>query len=389
MCRASSSVVYFLSGVFASLVQEGVLSDTVRAAVQLGVRQMEVQRFPRPKVGPDNALVRIERAGICGSDAEQYVGHMGGALTSPIIRGHEPLGIIEEIGERAAERWGVKAGDRVAVEIVLSCRSCNLCLTGQYMSCRQGRFLHGYTPVDVEPALWGGYAEYMYLHQNSIVHRVRNDIDPDVAVMFNPLGAGVRWAVQLPNLQLGESVLILGPGQRGLASVVAAKAAGASQIIVTGLSRDENKLELCGLLGADYTINVDTENTVERVREITDGAGVDVAIDVTPMALQPIEDAMTSVRRGGRVVLAGLKGRKPMNLVTDTIINKGISVIGAYSVDARGYAEAIKIIESGAFPLEKLHTHTFGLEDTGHAIEVLAGEVEGEDAVHVSIDPHR
>lgn len=365
------------------------MADSVRAAVQLGIRSVEMRALPRPKVGPENALVRIERSGICGSDAEQYLGHMGNREMQPTIRGHEPLGIIEEIGERAAQRWGVRAGDRVACEIVYSCRSCDLCLTGQYMFCRNGRFLHGYTPVETDPGLWGGNAQYMYLHENSIVHKVRNDIDPDVAVMFNPLGAGVRWAVQLPDLQLGESILILGPGQRGLTSVVAAKAAGASNIIVTGLSRDEKKLALAKEFGADHVINVDTEDAVERVREITNGAGVDVAIDVTPGATSPIDDAIAAVRRGGRVVLAGLKGRKPMNMVSDVIVNKGLTMIGAYSVDARGYVEAIKIIESGRFPLEKMHTHTFGLEEVGHAIEVLGGEVKGEDGIHISIDPQR
>jgi threonine dehydrogenase-like Zn-dependent dehydrogenase len=364
------------------------MTDTVRAAVQLGTRSFEIRSLPMPVVGPDNGLVRIERSGICGSDAEQYLGHMGSREMQPTVRGHEPLGIIEEVGERAAKRWGVKQGDRVAVEIVYSCRSCDLCLTGQYMFCRTGRFLHGYTPVDTEPGLWGGNAEYMYLHENSIVHKMRNDIDPDVAVMFNPLGAGVRWAVQLPNLQLGESILVLGPGQRGLMSVVAAKAAGASNIIVTGLARDERKLALCKMLGADHTIVVEQADTVEKVKEITDGAGVDVAIDVTPGATDPIDDAIQSVRRGGRVVLAGLKGRKSMDMVSDVLVNKGITMIGAYSVDARGYAEAIRIIESGRFPLERLHTHTFGLEDYGHAVEVLGNEVPGEDGVHISIDPH-
>jgi threonine dehydrogenase-like Zn-dependent dehydrogenase len=365
------------------------MADTVRAAVQLGTRSFEVRNLPMPAVGPDNGLVRIERSGLCGSDAEQYLGHLGARAMEPTVRGHEPLGVIEEVGERAAQRWGVKKGDRVAVEIVYSCRTCDLCLTGQYMFCRNGRFLHGYTPVATEPGLWGGNAEYMYLHENSIVHKMRNDIDPDVAVMFNPLGAGVRWAVQLPNLQLGESILILGPGQRGLMSVVAAKAAGASNIIVTGLARDERKLALCRLLGADHTIVVEQADTVERVRELTDGAGVDIAVDVTPLATGPVDDAIQSVRRGGRVVLAGLKGRKSMDFVSDVIVNKGITMIGAYSVDARGYAEAIRIIESGRFPLERLHTHTYGLEDYGRAVEVLGGEVPGEDGVHVSIDPHR
>src|SRR5256885_1829581 len=86
--------------------------------------------------------------------------------------------------------------------------------------------------------IWGGYAEYVYLHPNAILHPIRGDIPAEVAVMFNPLGAGVRWTSDLGGVKLGDTVLILGAGQRGLASVIVARAAGAGTIIVTGLSRD-------------------------------------------------------------------------------------------------------------------------------------------------------
>jgi threonine dehydrogenase-like Zn-dependent dehydrogenase len=86
-------------------------------------------------------------------------------------------------------------------------------------------------------------------------------------------------------------------------------------------------------------------------------------------------------------VLAGLKGGTPAELSTDMIINKALTVVGAFSVDSRAYAEAIRLIETGRFPLERMHTHTFGLSDVSRAIETLAGEVPGEDAVHVAIVP--
>jgi threonine dehydrogenase-like Zn-dependent dehydrogenase len=331
-------------------------------------------------------LLRVEACGVCGSDVEQFE-DSSGRRPANVIAGHEPLGIIEELGDVAAQRWGVKVGDRVALESYLPCRACDQCMAGHYMSCRTGRFYYGFAPISEAPGLWGGYAEYIYLHPNAIMHQVRKDLPADVAVMYNPLGAGVRWACHLGGIGPGQSMLILGPGQRGLASVIAAKAAGAAQIIVTGLERDAAKLDLAKQFGADHVINVDKEDTVTRVKEVTDGKLVDVVLDVTPLVTQPILDAMECVVHGGRVVLAGLKGRRQMQFSPDSIIQKGATVIGAFGVDSRAYKEAIEIIESERFPLAKLHTHSFGLKDTAHAIEMLAGKVPGEAPVHISIRP--
>ncbi len=364
------------------------MADTVRAAVQTGPRQIEIREFPRPVIGPDGgALLRVEACGICGSDVEQYKGSLS-AQWLPMVPGHEPLGIIEEVSESAAARWGVRPGDRVAVEILIPCRRCEACLAGRYMSCRNRIGSHGgANPPERGLGLWGGFAEYIHLHPNSILHKVRGDIPAEVAVMFNPLGAGVRWAVHLGQVGLGSTVLILGCGQRGLAAVLASRAAGAATIIVTGLARDAGKLALAREFGADVAIDVEAEDTVARVLDVTGGAGADVVLELTPMAAQPVRDALAAVRWGGRVVLAGLKGGRPLELSTDMVINKAITVVGAFSVDSRGYAEAIRLIETGAFPLQRMHTHTFGLDQVGRAIETLAGEVPGEDAVHVAIVP--
>lgn len=373
-------------------LEEGTLRPMgaqVRAAVQRGPRDIVLQSFERPAVGPDDGLLRVEACGICGSDVEQYKGHLGGSDRPPSIPGHEILGVIEEVGERAAERWGVSPGDRVAVEIIIPCRSCARCLTGRYMSCRNRHGAYSTTPVSKAPALWGGYAEYMYLHPNTVMHKVRADIPPEIAVMFNPLGAGVRWAVDLGGTGLGDTVLILGAGQRGIASVIAARAVGAGTIIVTGLRTDKTKLDLARRYGADHTIVVEDTDTVDRVLEITDGAGADVVLELTPMAREPVQDALRAVRHGGTIVFAGLKGQQEIPLRTDQIINKGVTVKGAYGVDFHGYEQAIRIIESGAVPLAALHTHSFRLDDAANAVETLAGEgSDGHDAVHVAILPH-
>ena len=169
--------------------------------------------------------------------------------------------------------------------------------------------------------------------------------------------------------------------------MLASREAGAGTIIVTGLARDAGSWRWPVSSARTRTIDVEAEDVVARVAEITGGAGADVVLELTPMAAQPIRDALQAVRWGGRVVLAGLKGGRPVELSTDLIINKALTVMGAFSVDSRAYAEAIRLIEAGRFPLERMHTHTFGLDDIGRAIETLAGEVPGEDAVHVAIVP--
>jgi threonine dehydrogenase-like Zn-dependent dehydrogenase len=211
-----------------------------------------------------------------------------------------------------------------------------------------------------------------------------------VAALYNAMGAGVRWACHLGEVRIGETVLVLGAGQRGIAAVVAARAAGAGTIIITGLAADQHKLALAREFGADHTIVVDgdaAENTVERVTEITGGDMADVALELTPMAAEPITDALLAVRRGGRVVLAGLKGNREIPVRTDLVINRALTIRGAFGVDARGMEDAIALIESRRFPLEKMHTHTFGLDDTALAIRTLGGEVPGEHAIGVCVQP--
>jgi threonine dehydrogenase-like Zn-dependent dehydrogenase len=209
------------------------------------------------------------------------------------------------------------------------------------------------------------------------------DIPPEIAVMFNPLGAGVRWAVEYGEVGLGDTVLILGPGQRGLMSVIASRVAGAGTIIVTGLTKDAEKLALAREFGADHTIDVESEDLLERVREITDGRLADVVLELTPIAAQPVRDAIEAVRHSGRVVLAGLKGGKELELSTDRIINKALTIRGAFGVDAASYLQAIRIIESGRFPLHKMASGQFDVPDTEQAIR----EVGDRGAVHVCVVP--
>jgi threonine dehydrogenase-like Zn-dependent dehydrogenase len=351
-----------------------------------------MQEFPWPDAGQDGGVLRVEACGICGSDVEQYRGNLErlGMVSYPFIPGHEPLGEIVELGPVAAERWGVQVGDRVAVEPVIACGHCEACQRGMRTVCRGrgGMMSYGFISTDREPSLWGAYAEHMYLHPNTVMHRISDELPAALAVMFNPLGAGVRWGVETPGTRLGDTVVIFGAGQRGLACVAAARAVGAGQIIVSDLSAAAEKLELARTFGADAVLQADVDDVVASVQELTNGRLADVAIDVSAMATQPLIDALDAVRPGGTVIVAGVKGGKAIpDFVSDKLILKSITMRGVFSVETRAYKQAIRLIKSRRFPLEKMHTGTFPLSRAEHALQLLGGELAGQSAIHVALAP--
>ena len=361
------------------------LPRTAFTMVQTAVRTLEPRDVPIPDIDDDSAILRLEACGICGSDYEQFEGQLRTPM--PVVPGHEPLGLIAKIGDRAARRWGVDVGDRVAVETMLSCRHCGPCLSGSYHLCDTRR-IYSYIPLAEPPGLWGGYSQYMYLAPNSILHRVDPKLPAHIGVMFNPLGAGFRWAVEMPNTRPGDTVVILGPGQRGLASVLACREVGAGTIIVTGIAADANKLALARTFGADHTIDVDNEDPVKRIKELTNGRGADVVVDVSAYATKPVADSLSMVRPGGTVVLAGVKGFRAVdNFVSDLVVMKEINIKGAIGVTSSGYKAAIRLIESGRVPIEKMHTHDFALEDAALAIRTLARQVPGQESIHSCLIP--
>ena len=294
-----------------------------------------MRELPLPEVGPDDGLLRVEACGICGSDYEQYAGAL--PVRYPAIPGHEPVGRIAEIGEDAARCWDVAVGDRVGVEALVPCGTCRDCLAGTPRLCsgRPGVASYGFLGLDLPPGLWGGYADYLYLSPHSVVHKIDESVPPEIATLFNPIGAGFRWAVEMPSLQPGETIVVLGPAQRGLASVIAAREAGAGCIIVTGLGRDAAKLALAREFGADLAIDVEQEDLRKAVRAATGGRGADVVIDVTAYSTEAVTQAIDLARRGGRVVLARTKGPKPVaDFYSDRIVGKD-SPSSARSVSIR------------------------------------------------------
>jgi threonine dehydrogenase-like Zn-dependent dehydrogenase len=363
------------------------------AAVLVAPETIELHEFERPAVPEDGAILRVEACGLCGTDIAQWHGFFlrSGLSGERCIPGHEPVGVIDEVGPVAAARWRVAAGDRVAVEPHLSCGVCPACLAGQRTACDAGEHReanYGFISAEHGSGLWGGYAEHLQLDPRSVLHRISPRLPASLASMFNPIGAGISWGSRVPSTRIGDLVVVLGSGQRGLACVIAARAAGAATVIVTDLARAAAKLDLARELGADHAIVADEENVIERVAQLTGGRLADIVIDVSAGATQPILDAIEIVRPGGTIVLAGAKDGQPLvGLLPDRLVLKSIRMQGAFAVDSASFREAIRLLELGTGPYARLHTKSFALADAEAAIARLEGTDGDPPALHVAIEP--
>lgn len=360
------------------------------AAVLVEPRRIDVQEFPMPRIGADDALVRVLATGICGSDWAPYIGSWMTELP-PLILGHEVVGEIVEIGAEARRRWSVDVGARVVVEESIPCGHCRLCRTGRARMCdplhtAEG-MRYGLTPVDTAPHLWGGFGEYLYLHPRSVVHRIAPQVPIEVAPLFIPLSNGIRWVERDGGCRIGDTVVIFGPGQHGLGCVVGARLAGAGTVIVVGTAADDHRLRVATALGADHVVKVEGGPVGEQVRALTNGEGADVVIEVTSGAPGVLADAVDTAGVGATVVVAGSREMRPAtDFRPDKLFLDEITLRGVYGHDWLSVRRAIELIESDRFPLAQLCTHTYQLSEVERALCTLGGEGD-PNAIHITVVP--
>ncbi len=365
------------------------MTETVLAAVRTGPERTEFREYPMPDIPDEGALLRVEVAGICGTDVKFYAKP---PIDDPVIMGHENIGYIAKAGKTFQKRRGLKEGDLVFVEHYVGCMACEHCHRGDYRLCmatdwrkNPDGLRFGYTSAARAPHLWGGFAQYMYLPWNSVIHKVPDGLSPELAGVVTPMANGIQWALFDCGVGYDSRVLVQGPGQQGLSQVVSARQAGASLIIVTGTSKDTKRLEVARKLGADYTINVDAEDPVARIHDITGGEGVDVSLDCTAGAgTIPVLLGLEALKRkGGTLLLQQEVGEFP-NFPIAKLCNKYVTVKCARGHNYESCELALKQLNSDRFPLDLITTHRFGLKDTHDAIKAVGGS---GDVIHVSLMP--
>jgi threonine dehydrogenase-like Zn-dependent dehydrogenase len=367
------------------------MGEHVLAAVRTGPGRTELREFAMPQIPDDSALLRVEVAGICGTDVKIYAKP---PFTAPVIMGHENVGVLARAGSAFTRRHGVAEGDRVFVEHYVPCMACEWCHRGEYRHCEATDWRtnpdarrYGYTSAENPFHLWGGFAQYMYLPWNAVVHKVPASVTAELAGLATPMSNGIEWALFEAGAGYDSAVLIQGPGQQGLSQAVTCRQAGASLVIVTGTTRDAARLKLATALGADHVIDVQAEDALSRIMEITRGRGVDIVLDCTAGAgTAPVLLGIDALkRRGGTLLIQGEMAAFP-DFPVKKLTEKAITIKSARGHSYRACELALAQLASGRFPLERLATHTFGLGDADHAIRAVGGE-GGDGVIHVSLLP--
>ncbi len=360
------------------------------AAVMTAPGVTEIRPVPLPAVTPASGILKLEVCGVCGADWNFY-NHLFKAH-GPMILGHEAVGFIAAAGADALKRWGLKEGDRAALEEYVPCGHCEFCRSGEFRHCaatewRRGGLRYGATEIAVAPGLWGGFSQYQHLHPATVFHRVPDGLEGRYAALALPAANGIEWTYLQGKAGPGDTVVIQGAGQQGLSCVVAAKEAGAARIIVTGRSTPSDRLRLAFAkeLGAEHTIDVEAEDLLETLADLTGGHMADLVIDCTGSE-SGVAAAFQIARKCGRVILGGQIKKKMNAFDVDRIIGNFLTVRGMRGHSYQAVELAMQLIARDAHGIRGMASRVFGLADTDLAIRAIAGQ-SAEPALHCSVDP--
>jgi L-iditol 2-dehydrogenase len=321
---------------------------------------MELVDVPDPTVGPGEALVEVDYAGLCGSDAGIYKFKPAfERMDLPTVIGHEYTGRVVEAG---ADVTGVAAGDRVVERPIRGCGDCYQCRAGDPNVCQAATI----TGVDRDGAYRGAIAV-----PADVLNVIPDDVDPRHAALVEPTSIGTRAVIENSRIRAGSTVLVEGPGPIGLLTAQVARAQG-GDVVVSGVGPDgDYRLPLAEELGFE-TVNLDEDDLAAEREARTDGVGYDVVFDTTghPSGLTTAAD---QVRKGGQVVLVGMTGETTMDYAP--LVRGEVDLQCSYASVWTDFERAIDLIRSGDVDLETTLDDRFSLTDADEAFEAfLAGE---------------
>ena len=358
----------------------------------MGTFRVEELEVPEP--APGTVLLRQELAGCCATDAHAYLGQW--KTEFPVILGHENVGVVEALGSGGARDFlgrELRVGDRLIARTG-SCGHCYECRTLRLpRQCRNKRVSYGYTRLDLAP-FSGGYAEYLYLSSPETTFMLKIDVAPSVAALHEPLGVAAH-AVRRATPKLGDTIVVQGCGAIGLFTLGMARLAGATRAIVVG--GPPQRLELARVFGADVTIDIGELRTPEEraravLAETPGGIGADVVFGCVGQA-RAWPEGIGYLRDGeGRFLEVGLAsddGEVPFNPTTQ-LVSKNATLIGALGMLDQDSLAAVRVMERGLLPLDRVVSHQLPLERVGDAISALNSDyrVDGRAAVKLAIAPN-
>ncbi|WP_123537684.1 zinc-dependent alcohol dehydrogenase [Halosimplex salinum] len=329
----------------------------MKQIVQTGPASVEVQEGEQPSPGPEEVLVRVHTAGICGSDAHAYE-YEGGYdwIAMPRIMGHEYSGEVVEVG---SEVRSFEPGDRVVEEPIHHCGECFQCRNGEENICQN----FSITGMHRD----GAYAEYAVVDPQ-FLHAVPDAVPLADAAITEPLSIATRAVLTRSSINPGDDVLVEGPGPIGVFTAAVADSLGAN-VLVSGLDQDAaTRLPLVESLGID-TINVSDEELESHAAARTDDVGFDAVFDASGHHTG-VEIGVEVVRKGGEVVVVGIP-REPSQVLMTPVVRGEIDVVSSYGSDWTNFEQALRLMENGEIDAEAVVDDSFSTSDPTAAFEAF------------------
>jgi len=352
------------------------MAETTKVAIleEFG-EPLQIREVKIPALSPGEVLVKIAAAGVCGSDVHMQEGK-DPRVPLPMTLGHEGVGqIVQMNGERkTVQGEKLKIGDMIIWNRGVSCGKCYYCAVIHQPSLCENRWAYGiHRSANTPPYLNGCYAEHIILSENTDILLLDNR-DPAVFVSASCSGATAAHAFEYVRVNVGDTVLVQGPGPLGIFLIAFARASGAGNIIVTGGTQD--RLEMCREFGATETLNRRTcsrDQIRDVVMSITHGKGADVAFEASG-SLDAVMGGMSLVRIGGTYISAGFGEPAGSACIPwfENVIRKNLTIQGVWVSDTRHLMQALRLIQSNYENFSRMITHRFSLEDSSAALDSVA-----------------